>query len=193
MSLADLVFLLLAAVAVTSLATAAGLAATGRMARGGRILRRVAIGAAVYLIVVIAVSALTRTRVVAVGEAQCFDDWCVTVSAVDRHAEGANTSYDVWLILSNHGRGRAMGELGTVAYLVDARGHRFDPAPDPQMVPFSTKVAPGESVIARRHYVVPGTERSIGLVYTHEGGFPIEWLIVGAPGWFKRPPVVRLN
>jgi hypothetical protein len=86
-----------------------------------------------------------------------------------------------------------MGEKGTVAYLTDAEGRRYDPLVDTEMVPFDTRLQPGTSVVTRRRFDVPRDARDVGFVYTHEGGFPIGWLIIGEGGWFSRPPIVRLN
>ena len=86
-----------------------------------------------------------------------------------------------------------MGEKGTVVYLTDAQGRRYNPLPDEAMVPFDTQLQPGTSVIASRRFDVARDARDVGLVYTHEGGFPIGWLIVGEGGWFSQPPIVRLN
>jgi hypothetical protein len=44
-----------------------------------------------------------------------------------------------------------------------------------------------------RRFDVPPESRRLGLVYTHEGGFPIGWLIIGEGGWFQQPPLVRLD
>jgi hypothetical protein len=38
-----------------------------------------------------------------------------------------------------------------------------------------------------------GDAPNLGLVYTHEGGFPIGWLIITEGGWFQKPPIVRLT
>lgn len=86
-----------------------------------------------------------------------------------------------------------MGEKGTVAYLTDEQGHRYDPKADPKLVPFDTILQPGTSVIATRHFDVPLDARGVGLIYRHEGGFPIGWLIIGEGGWFAQPPIVRFN
>jgi hypothetical protein len=86
-----------------------------------------------------------------------------------------------------------MGEKGTVVYLTDAQDLRHDPKADPDLVPFDTVLQPGASVIAKRHFDVPRDARGVGLIYWHEGGFPIGGLIIGEGGWFDQPPIVRFN
>lgn len=52
---------------------------------------------------------------------------------------------------------------------------------------------PGQSVTTFRYYTVPDDGRKLGLVFTHDGGFPFGWLVISEGGWFQKPPVVRLN
>jgi hypothetical protein len=193
MNVFEPLFLLLTLATVVSLVTAAVLALRGRFARAGRILRRVAIGAALYFAVAIVVSVLVPRQQYRVGDLRCFDDWCITVAEVKTSASDAGRVYEVSLRLSNRARGRAMGEKGTVAYLTDAAGRRYDPLRDPDAVRFDTVLQPGESVVAIRGFAVPADARDVGLVYTHEGGFPIQWFIIGEGGWFQKPAIVNLD
>ena len=165
----------------------------GRWTRAGRILRRIGVGAAVYLAAVIVVSIVNPRRVYRVGDTQCFDDWCIAVTEAHRAPTSAGTGYEVAMRLSNRARRMPMGEKGTVVYLTDGQGRRYDPNPHATAVPFDTRLQPGESVVATRRFDVPRDAQGLGLVYTHEGGFPIGWLIIGEGGWFSRPPVVRLD
>ena len=60
-------------------------------------------------------------------------------------------------------------------------------------VAFDTILQPGVSISAMRRFDVPRDTPNLGLIYTHEGGFPIGWFIITEGGWFQKPPVVRLN
>ena len=186
-------FLLLALTAAVTLITAAGFAAGGKFARAARILRRLAIGATVYFAVVILVSIFNPQRVYQIGDAQCFDDWCIEVVGARWAGMPQAGRYEVSLRLSNRARRVPMGEKGTVVYLVDGQGRRYDPLPDPADVPFDTILKPGESIDATRRFDLPPGATNLGLIYTHEGGFPIEWLIITEGGWFQKRPVVRLS
>jgi hypothetical protein len=186
-------FLLLALASVVTLLTAAAFAVGGRFARARRILRRLGIAALIYFVIVIAVSLLGHRREYRIGDTQCFDDWCITVVGARRTATPPSSPYEVALRLSNRARRTPMGEKGTVVYLTDAQGRRFNPLPDAAAVPFDTKLAPGESVATTRRFDIPKDARDLGLVYTHEGGFPIGWLIIGEGGWFQKPPIVWLS
>jgi hypothetical protein len=186
-------FLLLVLVTVVTLVVAAMLAARGNLKRAGRVLRRLGIGAAVYFAVVIVVSILSSRRVYRVGDTQCFDDWCIAVMETRRTETPPTNRYEISLRLSNRARRVPMGEKGTVVYLTDRSGRRYDPLPDPAAVPLDTILQPGESLEATRRFEVPQEARDLGLTYTHEGGFPIGWLIISEGGWFQQPPIVRLN
>jgi hypothetical protein len=186
-------FLLLAVTAVGTLITAAGFAIGGKSTRAARIVRRLGIGAGLYFAVVVLVSIFNPQRVYQIGDTQCFDDWCIQVVGAQWTGMPKAGGYEVRLRLSNRAQRVPMGEKGTVVYLIDGQGRRYDPLPDPNVVAFDTILRPGESVDATRRFdLSPGTP-NVGLIYTHEGGFPIEWLIITEGGWFQKRPVVRLS
>jgi len=192
MNVFEPLFLLLAFVTLVTLLTAATFAATGRLARAGRVLLRLALGAAIYFGIVVVVTLVSPRKVYRVGDEQCFDDWCIAVVDAQRSSDPQGT-YEVLLRLRNRARRMPMGEKGTVVYLTDARGRRYDPLPDSAAVPLDVRLEPGESVIATRRFLVSPDASDVGLVYTHEGGFPIGWFIIAEGGWFAQPPIVRLD
>jgi len=49
--------------------------------------------------------------------------------------------------------------MGTVVYLTDSAGRRYDPLVDPEAVRLDTRLQPGESVIAMRRFVVAADAR----------------------------------
>jgi hypothetical protein len=122
-----------------------------------------------------------------------FDDWCVTVIGTRWTEAPPGGPYEVTLRLSSQAQRAPMGEEGTVVYVTDANGRRYDPLPDPADVPLDTMLQPDQSVIATRRFDVPRDATNLGLVYTHEGGFPVGWLIITEGGWFQKPPIVHLD
>jgi hypothetical protein len=192
MSVFDLLFLSLTLAALLGLATAALQAMRGRSQAAVRIVRRVLVAAGAYLAIVATVALLGPRRDYRVGDQRCFDDWCIAVVDARPPATPGSTGYAVSLRLSNRAKRSPMGEKGTVVYLMDSLGRRFDPIPDPRAVPFGRLLEPGASLTVERRFNVPPDSQNLGLVYTHEGGFPIGWLVVGEGGWFQRPPIVRL-
>lgn len=192
MTVFEPLFLLLVLVSLAAFVTAAAFAVGGRFARAGRILRRWGIGAAVYFAIVIVVSLIRTPRVYAVGEPQCFDDWCITVTSAERRPAGSSVDVDVKLRLTNRARRVPMGESDTAAYLIDAEGRRYDPV-DAAGAPFSTMLQPGQSLDTSRRFAVPASARDIALIYAHERGFPISWFIIGEGGWFIHRAKMRLD
>ena len=114
MSVFEPLFLLLVLVTGFTLVTALAFLVRGKFARAVRIGRRLAVGAAIYFAIVIAVSLVTPRREFRVGDTQCFDDWCIAVVEAHRAESPPATSYDVMLRLSNRARRTPMGEKGTV-------------------------------------------------------------------------------
>jgi hypothetical protein len=47
--------------------------------------------------------------------------------------------------------------------------------------------------VVTRSFLVPSDAGEVGAVVTHEGGFPIRWLIIGYDTWFQKPPRVLLK
>ncbi len=193
MNIFEPLFLLLVVTTVVTLITAGAIALGGRSSRAGKILKRLGLGAAVYVVVVIAVSIFNPRRTYHIGDTQCFDDWCLTVAEAQHSGIPSGTRYDVALRLSNRAKRVPMGERGTVVYLSDQQGRRYDPLPDPTAVALDTVMQPGESVVAHRRFELPQDAREVGLIYTHEGGVPIGWFIIGEGGWFQKPSIVRLD
>lgn len=194
MSLFDLLFLALALTAVVALLAAGAAAVLGRSDRAGRILRRLALGAGLYMAIVIAASVVLPRRVIPRGAEECFDDWCVGVAGVQRSsaAEG-RTTYDVDLRLHSRARGVSQRERNLRVYMTDASGSRYEPVVQDAETPFDVLLSPGDTVIVRRRFTVSAGVRQPGLVITHQGGFPIGWLIIGYDAWFREPLIVPLN
>jgi hypothetical protein len=189
MGLFDLIFIFLFLTAAGSLVTAGVLAVAGQGRRSGRILVRLLAGAAVYLGVVAAVSVVLPRRVVAVGEPQCFDDWCIAVAGFRRAGE----QYEVDFAVSSRARRVAQREKHVTVYLTDGQGRRYDPVADAAAAPFDVLLGPGDSAEVSRRFVVPKAAGAVGVVIGHEGGFPIGWFIVGYDTWFRKPALTALD
>src|ERR1051326_3500002 len=124
----EALFLALVLVAIGTVLTAVVFVAFGAWRRALRIVRRLAIAAVIYFAIVILASRFGRPHEYRLHEPRCFDDWCITVNGAMRHPsppfQGSNIM--VSLRLTNRARGTPMGEKGTVVYLVDEDGHRYD-------------------------------------------------------------------
>ncbi len=192
MSLLDLLFVLVFFVSLVAGLALTVFAIRRQYARALRLLRTYGIGLALYFGIVILVSVFLPRHVLRVGEAQCFDDWCIAVDKVDRASAGAKIRYKIALALSSRARRVSQRENNIVVYLSDRDGRRYDPIPEQSAVASTVLLQPAESVTATRVFEVPVAARDIGLVMTHEGGFPIGWLIIGYETWFRKPTIVPL-
>lgn len=191
MRIADLVFLLLLFTAVVSLVTAAVFGIRGRRERCQRTLARVASGALAYMGVVVLASVVLPRRVLPRDARECFDDWCLGVARSTRRAAGGGVAFDVELRLTSRARRVAQRENNLAVYLTDSGGHRHDPVSG--AAPLNVLLQPGESVVVPRSFVVPPGTSVLGLVVTHEGGFPIAWFLIGYDSWFRLPTVIELE
>ena len=192
MSIFDLLFIVVFLATVAILLSAAFLAIRGRGSRALVLLRKLCIGAAAYLGIVVLASLFWPRTVLQVGERQCFDDWCIAVENAGRQPASGPPTYLVTLRLSSTARRVSQRELGVAVYLTDSSGRRYDPIPNNSDVPFNVQLGPQESIAATRAFDVPGDARQLGLVIAHEGGFQIGWFIVGYETWFHKPAIVRL-
>src|SRR4051812_35379924 len=144
MNLFEPLFLLLALTIIITLVTAAVRAGMGQLVRSRRILLRLGIGAGAYFAIVIGVSAASPRRVYQPGDAQCFDDWCITVVS-GGWTDAAPVRYEVALRLSNRARRGPMGEKRTGGYLPDARGRRDGPPAEGGDGGFGKLIPPGQA------------------------------------------------
>jgi hypothetical protein len=188
----ELLFVVLVLTLVVSVVVAAISALRGRPQRAFGIVRRILLGAAIYFTVVIVASAVTPRSVFPVGHSQCFDDWCIAVVAAENTPTDSGRLCAVTIQLSSRARRAPQRERGTVVYLIDGGGRRYDPLPSPDYVPLDVLMQPGESVILERRFAIPPTADHLSLVYTHEGDFPIGWFIIGEGGWFAKRPIMQV-
>jgi hypothetical protein len=126
------------------------------------------------------------------GDPRCFDDWCITVENATRRPVGGRIAYLVTLRLSSTARRVSQREKSVAVYLTDDGGRRYNSTPQSADLPFDIQLGPQESVTATRTFEVPPDAQNLGLVITHEGGFPIGWFIIGYESWFHKPALVRL-
>ena len=193
MTIFEPLFILLFLATVATLLTAAVAALSGQRPRALRILRRLAIGAAVYFAAVLLVAFFSIPPVHRIGEPMCFDDWCITVVDATHVPSGSAQSWKVTLRISSRAKRVEQRENGAAVYLTDSLHRRFDPDPAEASVPLDVRVGPGESVDAVRRFELPADAVGVELVFTHEGGFPIGQFIIGENQLFHKTSVAKLD
>lgn len=191
MTIFDLLFVVLFLTSCVTFITSAVLWMRGNRPRAVRIQKTYGICFLIYMGIVAVVAIATPQRIVHVGEARCFDDWCITVKGTT----GEAPNYTVTFELSSRAKRISQREKGVQAYLMDAQGRRFDPAPDASASPFDVLLGPGQSVETSRSFTLPGGVRDVGVVVAHEGSFCFPGcFIIGEDGNpLHKPAIVPLR
>jgi hypothetical protein len=207
MSLFDLLFLLCFAAAVITAGRIAYLALRGRFRAARTALIRLLACVAAYMLVLTGFSLAEPRKEIPIGEARCFDDWCITVEQAAPQtaigtAKAAGTFYVVTLRVSSRAKGRPQRETDIDVYLIDDLGRRIGISPSGQQAlaqaglagePLMSFVAPGASFQSRLAFDVPSDSRHLGLVKASHGWFPVRF-IIGDPGsWLHKPTVTPLG
>jgi hypothetical protein len=149
-----------------------------------------------YLAVLIGVSLVQKQKVVAVGQSQCFDDMCFTVTGVEQvkgfliHDE--KRLVRVTIRVTN--RGRSAKSDGLIrAYLVDAQGRQWEESSGVNGVGLTTKIAEGDSVISQPVFKMAGDATGLRLVLTHGWKQPGALVIGDTDSLLHRKTVVELG
>src|ERR1051326_1674328 len=197
MTIFDLIFILVFLTSVVFLIRLLYLLLRKRGDKALRLTKYLGLFVGSYLGIVLVVSLVAAQRTLKVGDQECYDDWCIAVEHVEnsnapRNVTPTSATYAVALRLSSRARRVAQRENGVAVYLVDADGHRYDPAPDLSAPPLNVLLQPQQSVATTRVFTVPASTQVRGLAITHEGGFPIGWFFIGE-GPFRKPTLVRFD
>jgi hypothetical protein len=190
MTLFDVLFIALFLAAVATVGTALVFATQGQAGRSMRLLLRLLAAVAIYLAIVAIAAMMTPRRIVHLGEARCFDDWCITVENAARRAN----QYSITLQLSSSAKRVSQREKGLRVYLTDDRGRRFDPNPDAEAIPFDIVLGPGQTVESERSFTLPDDAHAVGLVAAHDAPlcFPGCYIIGESGHPLGKEPLVPL-
>ena len=186
----DLLFILLFLTAVGVLVSALVSALRGQRGRAARRLRGLAAAVLIYMGIVAGVSLLTPRRVLATGDEQCSDDWCIAVQGATRSGDSA---IPVTFRIASRARRVTQRERFVVAYLRDAGGRRYDPDPAPQQPAFDVALNPGAVVSTVRVFHVPPRVAGLGVIITREGDVPFPRCCIIGTGVFHKDPVVPVR
>ena len=189
MTLFDLLFIVLFLMGVGALVMALVTALRGHGAAALRRLRTLALATLAYMTIVAAVSLVMPRAVVALGQNQCSDDWCI---AVDDARQLTDSSALVTFRLSSRARRVTQRERFVVVYLRDSGGRRYDPDPAPEEPPFDVALTPGAKVLTKRVFRVPRDTRGLGVIVTREGDIPFPRCCIIGTGVFHKDPIVPL-
>ncbi len=134
-----------------------------------------------YLAVVAVVSLIQPQKVVAVGQPQCFDEMCFTVTGVEEVPgfliRDGRRLLRVPVKVTNRGK-KTQSERLVWAYLVDAQGRRWEESPGVNGVKLTARVVGGGSVVSEPVFKIAGNATGLGLVLTH-GKWQPGLLVIG--------------
>jgi hypothetical protein len=203
----ELLFLLLVALTLVALVSAAVMALAGRGAASLHLLKALGIGWACYLAVVLLVAAATPQLVISMNHDLCFDDMCFAVVDVQTASQlgpasqpvrAGGTFRIVTVRVSNRARGRTMAELGLRArlwsprrtYAVSTTGQAAWDATHPENAVLTARLAPGQSVLSDRVFDVPASDGDLGVVLTN--GFGPGYFVIGESPILHKPTILAL-
>ena len=191
MTLADLLFLFMVLTATGTLLTMIVRAMQGRPIMP--IFRRLLIGFVGYVAVLLGASLLSPQRYAKLGDSECSDDWCIALRNAMTRETSAGQEYLLQLELTSHALGRPQRERFVSVLLLGEDGQRFQSVLDLSQVPFDTLLAPGESVLATRRFVVARGVRVAGMIVVKQGVGRIPGCcIIGQENSFwHKPTVIR--
>lgn len=125
---------------------------------------------AVYLAILLTVSLRQKQRVVAIGQPQCYDEMCFTVTGVSDVpgllAQDRRRLLQVSIEITNNGH-KPESEGLIQAYLIDAQGRLWGELPGLSGVRLTVKVPPGKSVVSEPVFAVSQSATGLKLVFTH--------------------------
>jgi hypothetical protein len=191
---ADVLFIALVFLTLTVWTAVGVFSLRGRGSQAARWLRRWAFGAAVYFGMVVLASLLLPRQIVPVGESRCSDDWCISIEAVAKTPSSGGVRYLVTFRIASRARRAPQRETDVVAYLTDSADRRYSALPlDPSESAFDVSLQPGQSIVTKRAFEAPANADGLGVVVTHEGGFPISWFLIGYENWFRKPAITPIS
>jgi hypothetical protein len=166
----------------------------GHRRKSLRVLSVSAVSLVVYFAICCLSTLFIPRRVLNIHEPQCFDDWCVELDAINKTASNSAITYQTTIRIFSQAKRISQRENGIAFYLEDDLGHRYSALPDPSATPCNVLLQPNESVTLTRNFQVSSTPHAEGFVATHEGGFPIQWFIIGeGQSLFHKEPITRLQ
>jgi hypothetical protein len=179
MTIFDLLFILIFLATVVALATAAFQAIRGRRRKSLRVLGVSAVSLILYFATCCASTLLTPRRELNIAQPQCFDDWCVQLDAVSKSTSGSFATYHATIRIFSQARRISQRENGVAFCIEDDLGHRYAAIPNSPDLPTNVLLAPNESATLTRDFQIPLAVHPYGFVATHQGGFPIQWFVIG--------------
>jgi hypothetical protein len=158
-------------------------------------MRKLGVSAIAYVAMVYTATAFSKQVVLQIGDAQCSDDWCLSVERVTRTAKNHVAFYNVTLCIFSRARRVAQREMAAKdVYLEDNDWRRYDPVLTGSEVPLNSLLQPGQSVTTSRTFAVPEDQRNICLKIDRSQPLVLPvCMIVGECGAFHKGTKVLID
>lgn len=149
----------------------------------------------IYMAVLLWSSRTQPQKIVALGQDQCFDEMCFTVTqAQDVPGPAGDGSHlvRVSVRISNHSEKTQSDDM-IRAYLVDGQGRQWAESAAVSGVRLTARLAAGGSAVSQLVFKVPRDEAGLALVFTHGHGWPGALVIGDSDSLLHRRTVVPLG
>ena len=150
-----------------------------------------------YLGVLVGVSLIQPQKIVTMGQEQCFDEMCFTVTGVQELPgfliRDGSRLVRVSMQIKNKSRGKAQREGSIRAYLVDAQGRRWEESTGVSGVRLTARVAAGNTIVSEPVFHVAGNASGLGLIFTHGWMQPGVLVIGDSDSLLHRRTVMQLG
>ena len=185
--LGDLVLLGSVLFTLVAVVRVAVLALAGRGQRAARALRGLGVFLACYAAMLVAVAVLTPRRMLAVGERECFDDWCAAGGVARPAPAGdapcaATAGTRAWVAtieVSSDAKRVRQRALDAYALLETREGAEYAACAEPlTRHALPDEIGPGEAFDVVEPFLLPPGAEPAGVIVSH-GGFP-DLLVIGA-------------
>lgn len=151
---------------------------------------------AAYLAALLGVSLHQKQRVIAIGQPQCYDEMCFTVTGVSTvpglPAQDQRRLLRVSIAITNRGH-KPESEALIQAYLIDDQGHLWGEEPGLSGVRLTVKVPPGQSVVSQPVFAISESATGLKLVFTHGHWQPGVLVIGNSDSLLHKRTVVPLG
>jgi hypothetical protein len=204
MTIYDLVFLIGAIAAISTIVRATYLLVRGRVPKAGRVLMRLSIGAVVYFAALLLASFTQPLHDIHLGVPNCFDDFCIAVdSAVRVNTIGSVSSEGDFVVVSGRVLSKArrrQRETDVRGVLMDGAGARHEASVRGQQAlealggagsRLTDFVEPYGANAFKLVFDVPKTSQEFAFITAH-GWFPAALIIGDQQSPLHRPSIVRL-
>ena len=145
----------------------------------------------IYATALIAAGLLMPRQELQQGERRCFDDWCVSASAIELQTDrglcpGATTVWVATVEVSSVARRVQQRAADAFVEIEDGSGRRFEACGQSKSRNIRDLLGPGESFSVSLPFALPATARPAGLVI-HHGSFPGAIIVGDDQSWLHKP------